>query len=179
MLKNQAIFGIGYSTRTIDTFINLLRAHGIQMVIDIRTIPRSHYTQDFNQDSLKNELKNAKIGYRHLKNLGGLRHPKKDSINRGWRNASFRGFADYMQSQEFKSGLKTLEKLALKRKCVLMCAEGNPFRCHRSLIADALQLRNWKFLHIQSKRSVRAHRITPFLQIKKEQLIYPSEKTLR
>ncbi len=167
------IFGIGYSTRSIDAFIELLKAHEIQTVIDIRTVPKSRHSPDFNQDKLKAKLRQAKIGYRHFKNLGGLRHPKKDSVNTGWINSSFRGFADYMQTEDFKEGIEKLEKVARKKRCALMCAEGNQWRCHRSLIADALKLRKWKFFHIQSKKTLKPHQLTSFLRVKKKQIYYP------
>lgn len=170
--KLKQIFGLGYSTRSIEAFIDLLKAHGIQTVIDIRTIPKSRYSPAFNQSSLKEALKKAKIGYRHLKKLGGLRHARKDSINTGWTNASFRGFADYMQSEEFLEGLEQLEKIAQKKNCAIMCAEGVPWRCHRSLIADALKLRKWKFFHIQSKKTCKPHKLTAFLHVRKGKLIY-------
>lgn len=167
------IFTIGYSTHTIEDFIELLKAHDIKMVIDIRTIPKSRYSPEFNQEELKSSLKKAKIGYRHIKELGGLRHASKDSVNTGWINASFRGFADYMQTESFQKGLEKLEKLAQKKRCVLMCAEGVPWRCHRSLIADALKVKKWKVFHIQSKKTAKPHALTEFLKIKKGQLIYP------
>ena len=141
---SNPIFAIGYSNLPIAEFIDLLKLYGIQMVIDVRTIPKSRYQPDYNQEDLKNTLKLVKIGYRHMRELGGLRHASKDSSNTGWINPPFRGFADYMQTQEFQKGLKKLEKIAQKKRCVLMCAEGNPLRCHRSLIADALSLKNGK-----------------------------------
>lgn len=172
VVPNQ-IFAIGYSTHPIEAFIDLLKAHDIKKVIDIRTIPKSRHCPDYNQEELRESLKIAKIGYRHMKELGGLRHASKDSINTGWINASFRGFADYMQTPAFQKGLEKLEKVAQKKRCVLMCAEGNPWRCHRSLIADALTLKKWQVFHIQSKKTVKPHKITAFLQVKNGQIIYP------
>lgn len=169
------IFTIGYSTHSIEAFIDLLKAHDIEMVIDIRTIPKSRHCPDFNQEELKKSLKTAKIGYRHIKELGGLRHASKDSVNTGWINASFRGFADYMQTPAFQTGLDKLEKLAQKKRCVLMCAEGVPWRCHRSLIADALTIKKRKVFHIQSKKTAKRHTLTSFLHVKKGKLIYPLE----
>jgi uncharacterized protein (DUF488 family) len=167
------IFTIGYSTHPIDSFIELIKAHEIEMVIDIRTIPKSRYAPDYNEEALKSFLKKAKIGYRHLKELGGLRHATKDSINTGWINASFRGFADYMQTKEFQKGLEKLEKLASKKRCALMCAEGVPWRCHRSLVADALTLKKYKVFHIQSRKTAKLHALTAFLKVKKGQITYP------
>ncbi len=171
---SEAIFTIGYSTRSMDAFIELLKAHDVKIVIDIRTIPKSRHCPDYNKEELKLFLKKAKIGYRHIKELGGLRHTSKDSINTGWTNPSFRGFADYMQTPAFQVGLEKLEKIAKTKRCVLMCAEGNPWRCHRSLIADALTIKKYKVFHVQSKKSAKAHQLTSFLQIKNGQLVYPS-----
>ncbi|MBS0653023.1 MAG: DUF488 domain-containing protein [Verrucomicrobia bacterium] len=171
-LVPHPIFAIGYSTRPIHDFIELLQAHDIKMVIDVRTIPKSRHCPEYNKEQLKKTLKTAKIGYRHMKGLGGLRHASKNSINTGWVNASFRGFADYMQTSPFQKGLERLEKIAHKKRCVLMCAEGVPWRCHRSLIADALTLKKWKVFHIQSKITVKPHKLTSFLHVKKGQLVY-------
>lgn len=169
--RNQ-ILTIGYSSHPIDEFIEWLRAHEIKMIVDIRTIPKSRHSPAYNQEELKASLKKAKIGYRHLKELGGLRHALKDSVNTGWMNPSFRGFADYMQTPSFQTGLEKLETLAHKKRCALMCAEGVPWRCHRNLIADALTLKKWKVVHIQSKRTAKLHKRTSFLHVKKGQLIY-------
>jgi uncharacterized protein (DUF488 family) len=171
-LTSDQIFTIGYSTRSLDTFIELLKAHNIKMVIDIRTIPKSRHAPEYNKEELKQFLKKAKIGYRHIVELGGLRHTTKQSINTGWINPSFRGFADYMQTPSFQIGLEKLEKMAQKKRCVLMCAEGVPWRCHRSLIADALTINKYKVYHIQSKKTAKIHKLTSFLQIKDGQLIY-------
>lgn len=169
------IYTIGYSTHSIDSFIELLKAFDIKKVIDIRTIPKSRHSPDFNADELKIILKKAKIGYQHIKELGGLRHPSKQSINTGWINDSFRGFADYMQTPSFQIGLKKLEKTAIKKRCALMCAEGVPWRCHRSLVADALTIKKCKVYHILSKKTAKLHKLTPFLRIKKGQINYPQE----
>jgi uncharacterized protein (DUF488 family) len=171
--KSNQIFTIGYSTRSIEIFIELLKAHEIKTVIDIRTIPKSRHSPEYNKEALKIFLKEANIDYRHIKELGGLRHSSKHSINTGWLNASFRGFADYMQTQDFQIGLEKLEKIAEKKRCVLMCAEGVPWRCHRSLIADALMMKKYKVFHIQSKKTAKEHKITTFLKMAKGQIIYP------
>lgn len=174
LLVINQIFAIGYSTRSIHTFIELLQAHDIKMVIDVRTIPKSRHCPEYNKEQLKETLRMAKIGYRHIKELGGLRPVSKNSINTGWVNASFRGFADYMQTSSFQKGLEKLEKIAHKKRSVLMCAEGVPWRCHRSLIADALTLKKWEAFHIQSKKTVKLHELTSFLHVKNGQLIYSS-----
>ncbi len=170
-IKKQ-IFTIGHSTRPIKTFIDLLKAHGIEIVLDIRTIPRSRYCPQFDQAALKRSLSKAKIGYRHLKELGGLRHARKDSVNTSWRNASFRGYADYMETDSFKKGLSKAEKIALKKTAALLCSEAVPWRCHRSLVADALTTQKWKVFHIQSRKTAKLHHLTPFLRIYRKKLIY-------
>src|ERR1700689_1384183 len=125
------IFTIGHSTRTWEAFLELLRAHGIRRVVDVRSIPRSRHNPQFNRETLADKLRGARIGYVHLGKLGGLRHSRRDSPNMGWRNASFRGYADYMQTPEFEKGLQRLIKLAKQKKTVIMCAEAVPWRCHR------------------------------------------------
>ncbi|SRR5579885_2675060 len=169
------IFVVGHSTRTIESFIELLQAHSVNLLVDIRTIPRSRHNPQFNEDNLKKILKENKIGYLHMKGLGGLRHTTKDSVNLGWLNASFRGFADYMQTGEFESSLEELIDLSKKHTVAIMCAEGNPFRCHRSLVADALLVRHIKALHISSKKSSRKHVLTPFAKVKGHKITYPEQ----
>jgi hypothetical protein len=140
------IFTIGHSTHPTDEFIELLKTNGVRQVIDIRTIPKSGHNPQFNSDALAAALRSAHIAYVHLKALGGLRHAKADSINLGWRNASFRGYADYMQTSEFETGLERAVGLAKKTPSALMCAEAVPWRCHRSLVADALVARGIRVL---------------------------------
>ncbi len=162
----NTLYSVGHSNRTIEHFTALLIAHGIQQVIDIRTIPKSRHNPQFNKESLPRSLKKAHIFYTHIKELGGLRHPQKDSINTGWKNLSFRGFADYMATSEFKVGLDYLKTIALSKKTVMMCAEAVPWRCHRSLIADALTKQKWRVFHIQSKKTALPHETTHFLKIR-------------
>ncbi len=168
----KEIYAIGHSTHAIEEFIELLKAHDIKCVIDIRTIPKSRHCPQFNQDALKLSLKQEKIAYRHMKGLGGLRHAAKDSINTGWRNAAFRGYADYMQTEAFEKELEKLEKIALKKRCALMCAEAVPWRCHRSLVLDALSVRKWKCFHIQSRKTAKKHKRTSFAKVKNGHLLY-------
>ena len=132
------VLTIGHSTRTLEEFIRLLQAHGATRVVDVRTVPRSRHNPQFNKTSLPRALKKVGLGYVHLPGLGGLRHAKRDSLNVGWRNASFRGYADYMQTPEFAQSLEELIRLAKQERIAIMCAEAVPWRCHRSLIADAL-----------------------------------------
>src|SRR5437667_735501 len=134
------VFTIGHSTRTWKVFLELLRVHGIKRVIDVRSIPRSRHNPQFNRETLSAKLRSAKIGYVHMRKLGGLRHARRDSPNMGWHNASFRGFADYMQTPDFEAGLERLIKLAKQKKSALMCAEAVPWRWHRSPISDALMV---------------------------------------
>ena len=131
------IFTVGHSTRPIDEFIGILNAYGIGQLVDVRTIPRSRRNPQFARENLPGSLTAAGIAYRHMPGLGGLRHPQRESINAGWRNAGFRGFADYMQSPEFQKNLEELIGLASNAATTIMCAEAVPWRCHRSLIADA------------------------------------------
>ncbi len=173
-MQKPVIFTIGHSTHPIDEFIELLKAHGIQTVADVRTIPRSRHNPQFNEDDLKEFLKRAHIRYKHIKKLGGLRRTTKDSINLGWRNVSFRGFADYMTTPEFSEGLESLIKLARVKETAIMCAEAVPWRCHRSLIADALTKKGWLVRDIMSRTSATKHRLTPFLKVRKGKLIYPA-----
>ena len=170
--KPAAIFTIGHSTRSWEEFRDLLRAHGIQRVIDVRTIPRSRHNPQFSRETLSKKLRSAKIGYVHLRRLGGLRHARRDSPNGGWRNASFRGYADYMQTSEFTQALERLIKLAHQKQSAIMCAEAVPWRCHRSLIADALTIRGNPVAHIVSAAK-RMHSLTPFARVCGHSITYP------
>jgi uncharacterized protein (DUF488 family) len=134
------VLTIGHSTRSIDEFIRLLTAHDVDRVIDIRTIPRSRHTRQFSRDMLSRGLR-VGMRYTHMPGLGGLRHPRRDSANSGWRKAGFRGYADYMQTATFRRSLDRCIDLAKDAHVVLMCAEAVPWRCHRSLVADALIVR--------------------------------------
>ena len=175
-MKKSIIFTIGHSTHPIEEFVELLKIHGVKEVVDVRSIPMSGHNPQFNTDTLKESLQQVHIKYKHLKKLGGLRHSKKDSINLGWHNVSFRGFADYMTTPEFSEGLEALIKIAGLRETVIMCAEAVPWRCHRSLIADALTKKGWLVRDIMSRTSATKHRLTPFLKVRKGQLIYPAPK---
>jgi uncharacterized protein (DUF488 family) len=175
-MQKPVIFTIGHSTHPIDEFIELLRAHGVQAVADVRTIPKSRHNPQFNENDLKESLREARIRYRHVTKLGGLRHTTKDSINLGWQNASFRGYADYMAAPEFEAGLEELLNIARAKNTAIMCAEAVPWRCHRSLIADALTKQGWLVRDIMSRTSATKHRLTPFLKVKEGQLIYPVRK---
>jgi len=166
---------IGHSTLTLEEFINLLQTHGASCVVDVRTVPRSRHNQQFNKASLPEPLKKAGLGYVHLPGLGGLRHVKIDSLNVGWRNASFRGYADYMQTPEFVQSLDELVSLANQEQIVLMCAEAVPWRCHRSLIADALLVRGIHTEDIMSPTRRQVHTLTPFAKVQGIAIIYPAD----
>ena len=164
------ILTIGHSTRAIDDFLDILRAHSVTRVVDIRTIPRSRRNPQFNQDSLSESLKQSAIDYVLMKQLGGLRHPKADSLNTGWRNSSFRGFADYMQTQEFANGIDQLIELAKNGQIVIMCAEVLPWRCHRWLIADALTVRGVQVEHIMTIKTRHKHSLAKWASVEDVQL---------
>ena len=169
------VLTIGHSTRTLEEFIGLLQAHAASRVVDVRTVPRSRHNPQFNTASLPGSLKKAGLGYVHLPGLGGLRHARRDSVNAGWRNASFRGYADYMQTAEFEQSLEELIQLARQARIVLMCAEAVPWRCHRSLIADALLVRGIRTEDIMSLTRRQVHTLTPFAKVRGITIIYPAE----
>ena len=167
------VLTIGHSTRALSDFINLLTAHNVDKVVDIRTVPRSRHNPQFNIETLPDGLKATGTGYMHTPGLGGLRHPRPDSPNTGWRDLSFRGFADYMQTEEFEENLKMLIQLAGQEKVVLMCAEAVPWRCHRSLIADALLVRGIDVEHILSLTRRQTHVLTPWASVNGLRIRYP------
>lgn len=167
------VMTIGHSTRSFDEFVHLLEAHGATCVVDVRTVPRSRHNPQFNQDVLPEALDKAGLGYVHLPGLGGLRHAQRDSPNVGWRNVSFRGYADYMQTPEFAQSLEELIRLANESTVVLMCAEAVPWRCHRSLIADALSVRGIRVEDIMSPTRRQVHTLTPFAKVRGTTITYP------
>lgn len=167
------ILTAGHSTRPIGEFLGLLRAHGVELVADVRTVPRSRRNPQFNREALPASLAAEGIEYLHMPELGGLRRPRKDSINSAWRNESFRGYADYMQTPEFAAALARLIELGSGRRVAVMCAEAVPWRCHRSLIADALAARGIEVRHIMSETQARPHEVTPFARIEGNRVTYP------
>jgi uncharacterized protein (DUF488 family) len=168
------IWTIGHSTRAIEEFLELLVTHGIERLVDVRLIPYSRRNPQFNTDRLRATLSHAEIGYAQMAGLGGRRRPRLDSMNLGWRNASFRGYADYMQTDEFSSALEELMANGKKHRTAIMCAEAVPWRCHRSLIADALLTAGWDVQHILSKGHPQPHELTSFAKIADGRLIYPA-----
>jgi uncharacterized protein (DUF488 family) len=170
------VMTIGHSTRTSKEFIQLLKAHRVQRLVDVRTVPRSGHNPQFNRSALSPALHSARLHYTYMAGLGGFRHPRPDSLlNAGWHNASFRGFADYMQTPEFRINLDKLTGLAKSERLAIMCAEAVPWRCHRSLIADALLPRGIEVREITSAKSSRPHRLTPWGRITGRQVTYPDE----
>lgn len=176
------LYTVGHSNHSLEEFIALLKAHDIKRIIDIRTIPKSRKFPWFNKDHLKQVLQQEKINYLHLEELGGLRHAEKNSINQGWHNASFRGYADYMQTPAFFSALKKLNSLIKgkgNKKSAIMCAEVLPWRCHRSLVADAETIRGINVEHIMSLSATRRHHLTAFAVVNRNkrpmQIYYPTD----
>jgi uncharacterized protein (DUF488 family) len=178
-MASLVVFTIGHSTRPLAAFIRLLKAHGIQRVIDVRTVPRSRHNPQFGRSQLSPALHSSRIHYRHLPGLGGLRHARPNSTNTAWRNASFRGYADYMQTSEFVDSLERCIALAKRERVVLMCAEAVPWRCHRSLIADALLARGIEVREIANAVRTRAHTLTPWARVKGTQVTYPATPPAR
>jgi uncharacterized protein (DUF488 family) len=166
---------IGHSTHPIEAFIEMLGAHGIRRLIDVRTIPKSRRNPQFNTENLAASLHTAGIEYQHSPGLGGLRRPRPDSANTGWHNASFRGYADYMQTPEFRNNLDRLIQVAAERPTVIMCAEAVPWRCHRSLIADALTARSIPVVHILNTGPAKEHTMTAFARADGDHVTYPAE----
>jgi uncharacterized protein (DUF488 family) len=169
----EPIFTVGHSTRSAEDFVALLKAHQIDLLVDVRTVPRSRHNPQFNRDTLPETLKPKGIDYLHLPALGGLRKPRADSTNSGWRNLSFRGFADYMETPEFETALARLMDAAKTRRAAIMCAEAVPWRCHRSLIGDALAARGLAVFELSSLTKAQPHRMTTFARIEGNRVTYP------
>jgi uncharacterized protein YeaO (DUF488 family) len=177
--QKPTVLSLGHSTRNRKDFIALLRAHGVRQLVDVRTIPRSRHNPQFNRATLSRILRRTGIGYRHMAGLGGLRHSRQDSINTGWRNKSFRGYADYMQTPNFRRAIRKLIGFARRRHVAVMCAEAVPWRCHRSLIADALLVRGIPVEEIQSTTRTRPHLLTPWARVEGTRITYPPGGTIK
>ena len=173
-MEKPLVRTIGHSTRPVEALIEMLEAYGVKRLIDVRTIPKSRHNPQYNCEALERSLPDAGIGYEHMKALGGLRHPRKDSPNMAWRNESFRGYADYMQTGEFESALNALISAATHEPVVIMCAEAVPWRCHRSLIADALTARGYRVEHIMSATKADLHKMTSFAVVDGPSVSYPA-----
>ena len=156
----------------------MLKAHRVDLLVDVRTVPASRRMPHFARAALERSLPAQGIAYQHMPELGGLRKPRPDSINTGWRNVSFRGYADYMQTDEFWAGIDRLQSLGQHRHLAIMCAEAVPWRCHRSLIADALTVRGVEVRHITSAAEPTPHKLTPFARVEGGRITYPAPLTL-
>lgn len=167
------VWTIGHSTRSLADLVALLQEHRVTRLVDVRRMPHSKRHPQFDSAALARDLPAAGIDYRHSPGLGGFRTPRENSVNTAWRTPAFRGYADYMQTEDFAVGLERLEQLAARRPTAILCAEALPWRCHRSLIADALTVVRWRVLHIQSRKTARPHRRTPFLRVRSGRLVYP------
>jgi uncharacterized protein (DUF488 family) len=170
------IFTIGHSTRTFEEFIAIVNAHGVKAVADVRLIPKSRRYPHFNDESLARELPKVGIEYHPFKSLGGRRRPDKhSSLNLAWRNDSFRGYADFLQTPAFAEALEELMTLARRIPTTTMCAEAVPWRCHRSLISDALLARGWEVLDIMSETKAPPHKLPKFAEVDGTTVTYPAE----
>jgi uncharacterized protein (DUF488 family) len=172
----DAIFTLGHSTLPIEHFTAVLQIYAIERLVDIRTIPRSRHNPQFNNTTLAKSLTAQHLEYMHIQALGGLRRARKDSPNTGWRNGSFRGYADYMQTEEFQDALEALIQMSGQKRVAIMCAEAVPWRCHRSLVADALCVRDVPVVEILSDTSYRMHTLTPFAKVEGVRITYPSDQ---
>jgi uncharacterized protein (DUF488 family) len=168
------VLTVGHSTRSIEQFIELLQVHGVERVVDVRTVPRSRRNPQFGQELLPGSLESAGIGYTHMPALGGLRRARPDSPNSGWRNASFRGYADHMQTPQFAKAVEEVIRLSRGERVALMCAEAVPWRCHRSLIADALLVRGVPSEDIASPTRRTPHKLTAFARVRGTEITYPA-----
>lgn len=173
----MTIYTIGHSTREINEFIALLKSHGVKKLVDVRTIPRSRHNPQYEQEALQKSLPKTGIGYVYMKELGGLRSSIKDSKNTAWRNKSFRNYADYMQTDEFKAGIDALVAAGQEVPTAIMCAEAVPWRCHRSLIGDALVIRGVDVRDIISDSDAKPHMVTSFAKVNGHEITYPGDGT--
>jgi uncharacterized protein (DUF488 family) len=170
------LYTIGHSTRSIDELVQLLKHYKVDELIDVRKIPRSGHNPQFNRENLATSLEHSSIVYRHEPELGGLRKPSGDSVNLGWRNPGFRGFADYMQTDQFSAVLQTLMDRSQDRMLCILCAEAVPWKCHRSLISDALTVHGASVRHIYSLAKAEPHRLSPFAKVEGTRITYPSSE---
>jgi uncharacterized protein (DUF488 family) len=172
----DAIFTVGHSTLPIERFIELLEIYGIKQLADVRTVPRSRHNPQFNAEALAASLAADRMAYVAMPALGGLRHSHAGSPNGGWRNKSFRGYADYMQTDEFVHAVEMLIRMGRQARTVIMCAEAVPWRCHRSLVADALNVRGVPVIEILSETDYRLHKLTSFAEVNGTSIVYPPEQ---
>ncbi len=174
LITAPTLWTIGHSTRSSEEFLSLLTAHEISRLVDVRRYPGSRRYPHFHSAALAKSLTEAGLAYQHMPNLGGRRTARSDSHNNGWKNASFRGYADYMQTEEFQGAIEELMAYNTHLRTAIMCAEAVPWRCHRSLIADALVMRGWQVVHIMGPGQVQTHRLTAFAVLQGDRLLYPA-----
>jgi uncharacterized protein (DUF488 family) len=177
MPPEDDIFTVGHSTHELDRFVGLLERASVALLVDVRQYPSSRRVPQFNSEALERWLPEREIGYLHMRELGGRRKPLPGSVNDGWENDQFRGYADYMGTAEFASALERLEGLARERRTAVMCAEAAWFRCHRRLVSDALLVSGWRVLHIGSDGRLTEHELTPFAVAGEGALTYPAPQT--
>jgi uncharacterized protein (DUF488 family) len=170
------VFTLGHSTLPIQAFIAILKNFGIDGLVDVRTVPKSRHNPQYNSEALDEALTGAGIEYLAMPALGGLRHARKDSPNSGWRNKSFRGYADYMQTEAFQQALHQLMEVSRHKRIAIMCAEAVPWRCHRSLVADALNVHGVPAVEIMSEKVYRMHKLTPFAKVDGTRITYPPDQ---
>jgi uncharacterized protein (DUF488 family) len=171
----ETIFTIGHSTRSLEDLIAMLKAHGIQRLIDVRSVPRSRTNPQFNRETLPAGLARHGIAYQHEPRLGGLRRARADSVNLAWKNTNFRGYADYMSTVDFQQAVERLTEAGRRERVAIMCAEAVPWRCHRSLVADVLTARGVPVEHVMSAAKSQPHTMTPFARVKEGRVTYPKE----
>ncbi len=167
------VYTVGHSTRSADEFVSVVHAHGIRQVVDIRTVPRSRRNPQFSREAMAEWLPRHGVVYTHAPALGGLRRPRADSANRGWRHPSFRGYADYMQTPAFAAAIEPLIVDASRLPTAIMCAEAVWWRCHRRLVADALIVRGAEVWHVMTAATAQPHHLTPFARVEGNRLWYP------
>lgn len=178
-MLEKKIYTIGHSTHPIEKFLHMLQSFDIELLVDVRRFPGSRHMPQFAEENLQRSLAEAAIDYLHLPALGGRRTPRKDSRNTAWRNAGFRGYADYMETQEFKDAMQELEERAIKKPTAYMCAEAFYLRCHRSMISDYLKARGWTVMHITGEGKATEHKYTEPARIEGDHVVYSEapEKT--
>jgi uncharacterized protein (DUF488 family) len=174
--SRKAIYTVGHSTRSFEDFVSVLRSFAIEAVADVRLIPKSRRFPHFADEYLAENLPRHGIAYLPFKQLGGRRRARKDSRNLGWRNESFRGYADFMETPAFAAGLDELIAAATERRTTTMCAEAVPWRCHRSLISDALLARGWDVIDVMGVGNSSAHKMTKFARVEGAEVWYPAEE---
>lgn len=176
--EKVSLYTIGHGTKSLNEFIATLQAHGVRQLVDVRSIPRSRHNPQFNSETLGSLLRRRQVGYLHMRALGGLRRPLPDSPNMGWHSASFRGFADYMQTPAFEKAVEKLIALASNKPTAIMCAESVPWHCHRSLIADALTARGVRVFNVYSPKRVAMHTLMPMARVQGTRITYPPEEAV-